>query len=227
MLSRSISKSLTRIRLAHSLEARPLAEALVARGILPVGCEGVSPVLVRRRCAVERGRLRDGLGRKVKARPGLGVLVQRGFMPGECVRGGAAVAPGLVGVRRRVMREALKDGLRAWVEGRGVGVDRRRKRENQWGEEERVSVRALVRWYTVRSGIAGEREGVCEDALEIEKRMAQRRWRRELKGIGDSGGRRKGLDVQDMDTGEWARPARAHVLGLRRFWEGVIESGAR
>ena len=183
---------------------------------------------------MERGRLRDGLGRKLGARPRLEVLVQSNIMPGECVRGdgngGAAkvvvVSPGLVAARRRVMKERLKDGLRAWVQSRGWEAQRRRGREVDEGE--RMTVRALVRRYTVRGKMVEERDGICEDVVEIEKRLAQRRWRREMRECGDDGGvGRRGLDVQDADTGAWGRPSRAKVLGLRRFWEGVIGSGAR
>jgi sulfite reductase beta subunit-like hemoprotein len=54
------------------------------------------------------------------------------------------VAPGLVGVKRKIERERVKDGLRAWVEvWRRKGVER----GEETGEE-----RADVRWLVKRFG---------------------------------------------------------------------------
>lgn len=62
--------------------------------------------------------------------------------------GGGPVAPGIVGVKRRVERERIKDGLRAWLEkkARRVGVEDEMQREAD--EAGRISVRRLVQKFT-------------------------------------------------------------------------------
>ena len=49
MLSRSISKSLIKIRLCHSLEHRPAVKELIARAILPQAATNCSPMLAQDR----------------------------------------------------------------------------------------------------------------------------------------------------------------------------------
>lgn len=66
-VSRRLARSLTCIRLSRRLAARPSAQALVERAVLPRECVPglagvhVAPGLVARRRAVERERVRDGL----------------------------------------------------------------------------------------------------------------------------------------------------------------------
>lgn len=93
------------------------------------------------------------------------------------------MAPGIVEVKRRVERERVKDGLRAWLErkARRVGAEAEKTRECCGGEG-RISVRRLVQRFT--NGRWGEK-------------------RKERQKCG---------------------PPRAHVYGLRKFWEGLARS---
>jgi hypothetical protein len=74
VVSRRLARSLVSIRLTRLLAARPSAEALVARAVLPKECvPGMSPVymspaLVQRKQAVERQRIKDGLRRWIEGK---------------------------------------------------------------------------------------------------------------------------------------------------------------
>lgn len=116
----------------------------------------------------------------------------------------------LVEARRRVMRERLKDGLRRWVQGRGVEAQRERSEDP---EVQGVSVRAVVRRLQARRG---ERDGggftpTTTDSVAVEKKRAQRAW---------------GAEAERERERARNQPTRAHVLGLKRFWEGVIRTAA-
>lgn len=70
VVSRRLARSLVSIRLARRLAARPSAEALVERAVLPQECVPgvaspvhVAPALVAKRRAVEKERVKDGLSR--------------------------------------------------------------------------------------------------------------------------------------------------------------------
>jgi hypothetical protein len=75
VLSRRLARSLVSIRLSRRLAARPTAESLVQRAVLPPEClpSGnpvagfirVAPALVARRKAIEKERVKDGLRRWV------------------------------------------------------------------------------------------------------------------------------------------------------------------
>lgn len=107
-------------------------------------------------------------------------LVEKGVLPGECYGKEGFVAPGLVGTRRRVERERVKDVLRGWVVSwREKGCER-----GDSCPEERIDVRRLA------------------------KRFASRE---------------AGLQIRRANNRE--DPARAQVLGLRRFWERVGREG--
>jgi hypothetical protein len=142
--------------------------SLVDRGVLPIECCGW-----------------DGDGNE--ARNGKGRLV---FGTGR-----GAVSPGLVGVKRSVEKERVKDGLRGWVEGK---LRRRRELEEQdeFGGVGR-SVRGLVGLYSYSYG--GK--------------------------VATSGSGRWGRGWKERERRVRDQPARAKVLGLRRFWEGVIRKG--
>ncbi|POR39179.1 Uncharacterized protein TPAR_00622 [Tolypocladium paradoxum] len=74
VVSRRLARSLVSIRLSRRLAARPSAEALVERAVLPVECVPgmapvhVAPAIVARRRAVEKERVKDGLRRWVAAK---------------------------------------------------------------------------------------------------------------------------------------------------------------
>ena len=109
---------------------------------------------------------------------------------------GYVVSPALVGPKRGLEKERIKDRLRAWLSGR-------RKEELEKREREQVerSVEGLVRRFAGRTkGV----EKVNEQRFKGSKKES--RWGREAV----AGEKRK--------HGE---PTRAHVLGLRRFWEGI------
>jgi hypothetical protein len=71
VVSRKLARSLVCIRLSRRLAARPSAEALVARSVLPPECvpskkTAVAPALVAKKRAVERERVKDSLRRWVE-----------------------------------------------------------------------------------------------------------------------------------------------------------------
>lgn len=151
------------------------------------------------------------------------------ILPEECARkGGNVVAPGLVERRRRVIREGLKDGLRVWV-GRWVLLMQRREVEEEDEEKEgKGSVKGLVRRFTKRmleEKEEGGNGGVCNGVMR-QKRRAQVKWGREIEIFERWEERKKGvIDVEHVDGG-CSQPTRVHVLGLRRFWEGVIKAAS-
>ncbi|KAK3361579.1 hypothetical protein B0T24DRAFT_691456 [Lasiosphaeria ovina] len=71
VVSRKLARSLVSIRLQRRLAARPSAEALVTRCVLPPECVPggagitVAPALVAKKRAIERERVKDGLRRWV------------------------------------------------------------------------------------------------------------------------------------------------------------------
>ena len=127
--------------------------------------------------------------------------MQKGVLPEECIRHdgkggvvwGGGVAPGLIGVKRKVERERIKDQLRGWV-GRWDEERENRKRAGKVVDEprERKSVKMLVQGFARRTN-----EG---------RTGGKREWKR---------------SDRDAEGRGVRQPTRAHVLGLRRFWEGI------
>lgn len=217
VLSRQISKSLCKIRLNHNLERRPSVDSLVLFNILPATCttysSTVSPALIQSHRAIQKQRLKDGLGRKLERRPSMHSLVSLNILPEECER---RMSPTILAKKRQVMRESLKDGLRAWVEGRGLQAQKRKAEEMEFAE--RRTVKSLAQRFTAkRLAVESEDRGGC---VELEKRKAQALWGRELEAA-----RRREERMADANGG-CAHPTRAHVLGLKRFWESVIRSAS-
>jgi hypothetical protein len=221
VLSRQISKSLIRIRLSHNLEHRPSPFDLVQRAILPSVCttysSHVSPVLIQSQQAIQKHRLKDGLGKKLERRPSMGSLVSLNILPEECARHN--VSPAIIATRRKVIRESLKDGLRAWVEGRGLQAQKRKA--DEMDASERITVKSLVRRFAARKlalDMAEQSHLHHLDPVTIDKRRAQARWGREVELAK--------LDAQRRTAahGTCDHPTRAHVLGLKNFWEGVIRA---
>ncbi|KAF4121407.1 FBOX protein [Geosmithia morbida] len=74
VVSRQLARSLVSIRLSRRLAARPSAEALVERAVLPKECVPgmapvhVSPSILQRGRTIERERIKDGLRRWVEAK---------------------------------------------------------------------------------------------------------------------------------------------------------------
>jgi len=218
VLSRQISKSLIRIRLSHNLEHRPSPYDLVERAILPSTCTTysslVSPALIQSQQAMQRCRLMDGLGRKLERRPSMNSLVSLNIMPEECAR--RSVSPVIVATRRKVIRESLKDGLRAWVESRGLQAQKRKADEIEAAEK--ITVKTVLRRFAAKKLALELAENI--DAVSLEKRRAQMKWGREVEIAKNDEDRRAAAH------GACAHPTRAHVLGLKRFWEGVIRAAA-
>lgn len=213
MLSRSIGKSLIKIRLSYNLQRRPSSRDLVERAILPSYATLVSPVLIQSQRAVHKGKLKATLCRKLERRPSMKSLVSSNIIPEECAR--RTISPVLVETRRRVIKESLKDGLRAWVENRGLKAQRQRIAELD--ETEKTTVKALVRRLTARR-LAVELEDKV-DSASLEKRRAQARWGRALEAQ-----RMKDERKSQSPGADCLHPTRAHVLGMKRFWEGVIRT---
>lgn len=156
----------------------------------------------------------DGLGRKLERRPSMNSLVSLNILPEECAR--RSVSPAIVATRRKVIRESLKDGLRAWVEGRAIQAQKRKADEVEAAEK--TTVKTLVRRFAARKLVQEMEENV--DSVSLEKGKAQARWGREVEIA------RQDEKKRAAATGACAHPTRAHVLGLRKFWEGVIRAAA-
>jgi len=112
------------------------------------------------------------------------------------------------------MKERLKDGLRAWVEGRAVAAQKKRADELESTEEQ--SVKALVRRFAAKK-LASDLDQQF-DHVALEKRKAQERWGRQAQAAKHK--------KENNKNGACAQPTRAHVLGLRGFWEGIIRAAA-
>jgi hypothetical protein len=126
------------------------------------------------------------------------------------------MSPTIFTKRRQIMRESLKDGLRAWVEGRGIQAQKRKADELEFTE--RRTVKSLAQRFAAKK-LAVDLES-SSGRIDLEKRKAQARWGREVEVA-----RRKEEKRANSNTG-CSHPTRAHVLGLKRFWEGVIRSAA-
>lgn len=146
-LSRNISRSLAKIHLGRHLEHRPTVQDLIARGVLPTFICRTSPVLAEKQCQIHRSQLRHKLERKLGRRPSRKSLINLNILPEECTQ--PAISVGLISARRQVIKESLKDGLRAWVENRGVAAQRQRSAEME--EVEHQTVAAMVRRLTARA----------------------------------------------------------------------------
>lgn len=153
------------------------------------------------------------LNRHLSRRPPVAYLVKANILPRECCTkvgvdaqtgdvvwgGGGAVAPSLLGMRRRVERERIKDGLKVGLKKvveRVNGIERRER-------EDVRSVRALVRRFT-----AVRKRAVLEQEAES-MRASCGGWRL--------------WDKSEKDRMERA-PTRAKVFGLRKYWEGIASA---
>ncbi|KAI9706621.1 MAG: hypothetical protein M1836_003630 [Candelina mexicana] len=183
------------VLLAYSLPQRPPLSSLLP----PISSIYLSSVHFRAR-TLSRSFISIKLNRSLSQRPSASSLITSNILPEECCRQdsrtgqiiwGGGVAPGIIGVKRKIEKEQLKDGLRVWIARRADAVE---KRLHSGQEREKPSVRSLVQRFARRAG-GKEREG---------------RWG---KGVLE---RRKKAN----------EPTRAHVLGLKRFWEGVGRSGS-
>lgn len=113
------------------------------------------------------------------------------------------------------MKESLKDSLRAWVENQGLKAQQQRL--DELNETERVNVKILIRRLTARR-VAEELDNKV-DSVSREKRRAQARWGRALEVQRLQEERRCKTRGPDC-----LHPTRAHVLGLKRWWEGKIRT---
>lgn len=211
VLSRSISRSLVKIRLGHSLEIRPTIQALKDKAILPAYITVLSPVLAQCQRSVYHNRLKDGLCRKLTRRPSINSLVSLNILPEECAR--QMVSPALVERRRRVMKEALKDHLKAWIENRGLRAQRQKAIELD--AEEKKTVKALARKLTARCAIKDAQHS--SSPMTKERKRAQAPWGRSLTNHVKK-------ERTTWDGADCPHPTRAHVRGMRLFWEGVMRA---
>ena len=205
VLSRSISRSLAKISLGHRLESRPTVQMLISRAVLPSYSSLISPSLVDSQRAVSRKRLENELCRKLRRRPSRNSLVSLNIIPEDSMK--TNISPVIAEKRRQILRETLKDGLRAWVQNRALTAQRRRASELD--EVERSTVKLLVRRLTARKATADLESRA--DRLAMEKKQAQTRWGRALQE----------QRSRDRCRAGCPQPARANVLALRRVFEGA------
>ena len=235
ILQRKLELGKTKLKdgLRGKLERRKSAKSLVEMNILPVECF---------RLGKQRGATvahpEESAGRSKKET--LGHV--RSTDDGEY--GYLAIAPGLIETRRKVIKESLKDGLRAWVEKRAILVQRRARKEvvsdydyyyysskladnydddkSQQQQQQRISVKLLARRFakSVQQQTSSSSHNIGYGNCSCEKHAMQRRNR----------GTRRWEPPQSLSTRQTsngcAQPTRAHVLSLRRFWEGVIRGSA-
>ncbi|KAG9233295.1 hypothetical protein BJ875DRAFT_50578 [Amylocarpus encephaloides] len=126
------------LSLSHRLEVRPSLADLMAHQIYITRTTSAARSLGRNLIKIK-------LNRQLGRRPSVETLVEMGVLPSECYgKGGKGgfLAPGLVGIKRRVERERVKDVLRGWVgEGRGKRMIEMESRE----VETKPDVRRLAR----------------------------------------------------------------------------------
>lgn len=248
LISIRLSRSLNRRPTAWDLVSRCILPQECAHGLF---ASSVSPSLIQTRRSLTRSSLKDKLGRKLERRPSVDSLVSLNILPEECSRGG--VAPGLVDARRKVVKERLKDGLRAWVERRArIAANKRTRLDSLTIDEDsperdaqgRLSVKLLVRKFArwgqtdervflvesgrvrsvsfVKGATYGSASGRC--ACDSHAKLARkRRWERPRHMIPSS------IPINERRGGNQGclvQPTRAHVLGLRRFWESVAKASA-
>lgn len=93
------------------------------------------------------------LNRNLSRRPSASSLIKSNIVPQECCRcdqetgqvmWGGRMSPGIIEVKRRVERERVKDGLRAWLERKADTINRQVARE----DSRPSGVRTLVRRFT-------------------------------------------------------------------------------
>ena len=135
------------------------------------------------------------------------------IMPEECAK--RTISPTIFATRRKVIRAEIKDSLKAWVQGRGIQAQKRKADEME--ATERSNVKSLAKRFTAKML---EEQSSSRDPVLLEKKRAQARWGREVESS-----RRKD-ERQSSSNGGCAQPTRAHVLGLKRFWEGVIRAAS-
>jgi len=146
-----------------------------------------------------RNLIKIKLNRSLLRRPSPESLVDKGVLPVECLyrtskdgTGGARwVAPTLIETKRRVEKEKVKDVLRHWID----------------------------EWRCKGSQMLDERRASEIPPRPNVRRMA-RRFAREA--------REARASSANVDAPRWGRkpeqkevPARAKVLGLKRFWEKI------
>ena len=190
-------------RLSLSLVNRPSLASLRP----PVASIYLTSTLVAAR-RINRSLVSSKLSRQLGQRPSVCSLVENNILPEECfcftagsrngkerAIGGYVVSPGLVGAKRVLEKERVKDGLRGWLKGR-----RKEELEKREREEYERSVKGRARRFAGRAKPI-EKEGQKKISTERESRWG------------------RGVVVgEKRKRGELPR---ANVSGLRRFWEGV------
>ena len=112
------------------------------------------------------------------------------------IGGRGSIAPSIVNTKRKVERERIKDGLRAWLDRKADVVAVRGEKNKD--DEVVKSVRGLVRRFTAR-------------------------WKADVQDPDAHAKRGNGSYGVGCSGKEKEAPTRAHVYGLRRFWEGLAK----
>lgn len=244
-----LGRRVLRERLRGKLERRLSVEKLVDANILPGELYGINhegrrrqqPQHLQPTDATRQGNHRIPPSSSQRTYPS-----NHGFHPS------VVVSPGILGARRAVIKEGLKDGLRAWIERRAILVEKRARHEEDDLEtlpppytsvsgdtvrhQQRASVKLLVRRFT-RSITAAQQhqqysinrkgeECTCERHAMMRRakgRAGTRKWERPA--LPTSMNEQQQVNDYRIAHG-CSQPTRAHVLGLRRFWESVIRSSA-
>ena len=193
------------LRLSLSLTNRPSIASLRP----PTASIYLTSTLVAAR-RINRSLVSSKLSRRLVQRPSVCRLVESNILPEECfcftagtvkgkerAVGGYVVSPGLIGPKRVLEKERVKDGLRGWLNGR-----RKEEVERRQKEEYERSVKGLVRRFAGRAKMVEMEEQRRINTVERESG-----WGR---GGAVAGEKRKRRETPIAD-----------VSGLRKFWEGV------
>ncbi|KEF51744.1 uncharacterized protein A1O9_12081 [Exophiala aquamarina CBS 119918] len=280
----AVQRRSLRDRLARKLQRRPSVASLVDLNIIPAECVRATTNSSRSTTSYSTAAKCTNCCTTSSSPSSPCTTLHSGSQPHHPHPQSTSVivSPAIVLTRRNVIRETLKDGLRAWVEGRGLQAQKRKA--DELDAAERANVKTLVRRFAARKLAAdaeldwvrerrrrraaaaasgsGVGTSVSQKQCALPPESRQRCWGREAEmakakdrerrerlrhdhdhnhdhpgaggndggradagGGGGGGGIGEGVD-HPYCCSVCPQPTRAHVLGLKRFWEGVIRAAA-
>lgn len=252
LVSIRLSRSLNQRPTAHDLVSRSILPQECATGLF---ASPISPSLIQARRKLTRSSLKDKLGRKLERRPSVSSLVSLNILPEECSRGGVApgLIEARRRVVKEKLKDGLRAWVERRAR---IAAGKKKRLEDAFDMEEdlpgrdaqgRLSVKMLVRRFArwgqaderiiaIRSGEPRHVKFVSEMQVSLHNSdsgrcacdtharfVKHKRWERPRPMVPSS------IPVNDRKgsyQGACVQPTRAHVLGLRRFWETVAKTSA-
>lgn len=252
LVSIRLSRSLNQRPTAYDLVSRCILPQECAPGLF---ASSISPSLIQARRSLTRSSLKDKLGKKLERRPSVSSLVSLNILPEECSRGGVApgLVEARRRVLKERLKDGLRAWVekRARIAaGKRTLVDETLAVDGDLPDRDaqgRLSVKLLVRKFArwgqaneriivigsdehnrvssvpyAKGGIRNPTIGRC--ACDSHARfMKNKKWERPRPMVPSS------IPVNERKGsyhGACVQPTRAHVLGLRRFWESVAKASA-